>query len=102
RPELVEQTKTSFQFHFANPDSAWFIDLRNAPGSVGAGEAVKPDVTIALDTAHADTLFGGDLAAVQKLFFGGQLKISGNVMASNKLTVLAGMDKALVEQARRD
>lgn len=100
-PALVDQTKTSFQFNFHKPDSTWFIDLRNAPGSVGAGEAVKPDVTIALDSQHVDTLFGGDLAAVQKLFFGGQLKISGNVMASNKLTVLSGMDKALVEKARQ-
>lgn len=102
KPELVEQTKTSFQFNIHNPESSWFIDLRNAPGSVGAGSAVKPDVTIELDAEHMDTLFGGDLAAVQKLFFGGQLKISGNVMASNKLTVLAGMDKALVEKARQD
>jgi len=101
RPELVEQTKTSFQFNFGNPDSSWFIDLRNAPGSAGEGQAVKPDVTLALDAAHVDTLFGGDLAAVQKLFFGGQLKISGNVMASNKLMVLSGMDKALVETARK-
>ncbi|MDZ4297648.1 MAG: SDR family NAD(P)-dependent oxidoreductase [Moraxellaceae bacterium] len=100
KPELVEQTKTSFQFRFHNPDSNWFIDLKNAPGSVGAGEAVKPDVTIELDAEHADTLFGGDLAAVQKLFFGGQMKVSGNVMASNKLTVLSTMDKALVEEAR--
>ncbi len=100
RPELVEQTKTSFQFRFHNPDSNWFIDLKHAPGSVGAGEAVKPDVTIELDAEHADTLFGGDLAAVQKLFFGGQMKVHGNVMASNKLTVLSGMDKALVEEAR--
>ena len=100
-PALVEQTKTSFQFNFQNPESSFFIDLKNAPGSVGAGQAVKPDVTIALDAKYADTLFGGDLAAVQKLFFGGQLKISGNVMASNKLTVLSGMDKALVEQARQ-
>jgi 3-hydroxyacyl-CoA dehydrogenase/3a,7a,12a-trihydroxy-5b-cholest-24-enoyl-CoA hydratase len=102
KPELVEQTKTSFQFTFHNPESSWFIDLRNAPGSVGAGTAVKPDVTIELDSQYVDTLFGGDLAAVQKLFFGGQLKISGNVMASNKLTVLAGMDKALVEKARQE
>lgn len=102
KPELVEQTKTSFQFIFHNPESSWFIDLRNAPGSVGAGTAVKPDVTIELDSQYVDTLFGGDLAAVQKLFFGGQLKISGNVMASNKLTVLAGMDKALVEKARQE
>lgn len=102
KPELVEQTKTSFQFIFHNPESSWFIDLRNAPGSVGAGTAVKPDVTIELDSQYVDTLFGGDLAAVQKLFFGGQLKISGNVMASNKLTALAGMDKALVEKARQE
>lgn len=100
KPELVEQTKTSFQFRFHNPDSNWFIDLKNAPGSVGAGEAVKPDVTIELDAEHADTLFGGDLAAVQKLFFGGQMKVSGNVMASNKLSVLSSMDKSLVEAAR--
>lgn len=99
-PELVEQTKTSFQFRFHKPDSNWFIDLKNAPGSVGAGEAVKPDVTIELDAEHADTLFGGDLAAVQKLFFGGQMKVSGNVMASNKLSVLSSMDKSLVEAAR--
>ncbi|MES3039680.1 MAG: SDR family NAD(P)-dependent oxidoreductase [Pseudomonadota bacterium] len=102
KPELIEQTKTSFQFTFHNPESSWFIDLRNAPGSVGAGQAVKPDVTIELDSQYVDTLFGGDLAAVQKLFFGGQLKISGNVMASNKLTALAGMDKALVEKARQE
>lgn len=100
KPELVEQTKTSFQFRFHKPDSNWFIDLKNAPGSVGAGEAVKPDVTIELDAEHADTLFGGDLAAVQKLFFGGQMKVSGNVMASNKLSVLSSMDKSLVEAAR--
>ena len=60
----------------------------------------KADVTLELDTKHAPTLFGGDLAAVQKLFFGGELKIDGNVMASNKLTVLQGMDPKLVDQAR--
>jgi hypothetical protein len=38
---------------------------------------------------------------VQKLFFSGKLKIGGNVMASNKLIVLQGMDKAAVEEARR-
>lgn len=100
-PALVEKIRTSFQFHFSHPDSSWFIDLKNGKGSAGAGSLDKADVTLALDTAHVDTLFGGDLAQVQKLFFGGQLKISGNVMASNKLTVLSGMDKKLVEEARQ-
>ncbi|HEX4870032.1 MAG TPA: SCP2 sterol-binding domain-containing protein, partial [Moraxellaceae bacterium] len=100
-PALVDKTKTSFQFHFRNPDSSWFIDLKSGKGSAGAGSLDKADVTLELDAEHVETLFGGDLAKVQKLFFGGQLKISGNVMASNKLTVLSGMDKQLVEEARQ-
>jgi 3-hydroxyacyl-CoA dehydrogenase/3a,7a,12a-trihydroxy-5b-cholest-24-enoyl-CoA hydratase len=100
-PGLVDKTKTSFQFYFRNPDSSWFIDLKNGKGSAGAGGIGKPDVTLDLDAAHVETLFGGDLAKVQKLFFGGELKITGNVMASNKLSALSGMDKKLVEEARR-
>ena len=70
------------------------------PGAAGPGTIDKPDVTLALDSEHLSTVFGGDLAAVQKLFFGGELKISGNVMASNKLTVLQDMDPKLAEQER--
>ena len=100
KPELVDQTGTSFQFEFSNPDQQFFIDLKNAPGAAGPGTIDKPDVTLAVDSQHLSTVFGGDLAAVQKLFFGGELKISGNVMASNKLTVLQDMDPKLAEQER--
>ncbi|MCG8672510.1 MAG: SDR family NAD(P)-dependent oxidoreductase [Pseudomonadales bacterium] len=100
KPDLAEQVKTGFQFKFSNPDTAWFIDLKNGSGSAGAGEMDKPDVTIELDTKHVDTLFGGNMGEVQKLYFGGEMKLSGNIMASNKLTVLSGMDPELVEQAR--
>jgi len=99
-PALVDKAKTSFQFNFTNPDKSFFIDLKSAPGSAGAGSIDKADVTLELDTKHVQTLFGGDLAAVQKLYFGGELKIGGNVMASNKLSVLQGMDPKLVEEAR--
>lgn len=100
KPELAAQTNTVFQFCFHKPESNWFIDLKNGDGNVGNGLADKPDVTLELDTDLAPVLFGGDVAEVQKLFFGGKLKVSGNVMASNKLSVLAGMDKKLVEDAR--
>jgi NAD(P)-dependent dehydrogenase (short-subunit alcohol dehydrogenase family)/acyl dehydratase/putative sterol carrier protein len=100
QPELVGKTATAFQFNFKDPDSAFFIDLKTAPGSAGAGTLDKADVTLELPTKHLQTLFGGDMAAVQKLYFGGELKISGNIMASNKLGVLKGMDPALVTQAR--
>ncbi|MBK8406574.1 MAG: SCP2 sterol-binding domain-containing protein [Sandaracinaceae bacterium] len=101
KPEVVAKGKTVFQFEFDNPESSYFIDLKNAPGSAGPGKADAADVTIAVDTALVGTLFGGDMAAVQKLYFGGQIKISGNVMASNKLAALAGMDKSRVEKARQ-
>lgn len=100
KPELAAQTKTVFQFSFHKPESNWFIDLKNGNGNVGSGVADKPDVTLELDTGLAPVLFGGDVAEVQKLFFGGKLKVSGNVMASNKLALLAGMDKRMVEEAR--
>ncbi|OTG92766.1 peroxisomal multifunctional enzyme type 2 [Acinetobacter sp. ANC 3832] len=97
---IVDKVKTTFQFKLTNPDSSWFIDLKNGQGSAGAGETTNPDVTLAMDEAHVETVFGGDIGEVQKLFFGGQLKISGNVMASNKLAVLQDMDKKLIDQAR--
>ncbi len=100
-PELVDKTGTCFQFVFHNPEQSFYIDLKKAPGGAGAGMADGPDVTLELDTEHAETLFGGDLAKVQQLYFGGDLKIAGNVMASNKLSVLQGMDPQLVEDARQ-
>ena len=98
-PNLVGETNTSFQFNFLNPDQSFYIDLKEK-GEAAAGTLDKPDVTLELDSKHLETLFGGDLAAVQKLYFGGELKISGNIMASNKLMVLQGMDPKLVDEAR--
>lgn len=100
KPALVDKTATAFQFNFTNPDSSFFIDLKSAPGGAGTGSIEKPDVTLELPTEHVQTLFGGDMAAVQQLYFGGDLKISGNIMASNKLSVLKDMDPDLVMQAR--
>ncbi|RZG80293.1 SDR family NAD(P)-dependent oxidoreductase [Acinetobacter sp. WCHAc060033] len=97
---IVDKTKTSFQFKLKNPESTWFIDLKNGAGSAGAGEVANPDVSLEMDEEHVPTVFNGSLADVQKLFFGGQLKIGGNVMASNKLIVLQDMDKKLIDQAR--
>ena len=97
---IVDKTKTSFQFKLKNPESTWFIDLKNGAGSAGAGEVANPDVTLEMDEEHVPTVFNGSLADVQKLFFGGQLKIGGNVMASNKLIALQDMDKKLIDQAR--
>lgn len=97
---LVEKTKTTFQFRLHNPESSWFIDLKNGNGSAGAGDVDKPDVTLEMDEQYISTVFAGSLADVQKLFFAGQLKITGNVMASNKLMILQDMDQKRVAAAR--
>ncbi|MGQ0709387.1 MAG: SDR family NAD(P)-dependent oxidoreductase [Rhodoferax sp.] len=100
QPDLVEKTRTLFQFNIRQPDSHWVLDLKNGPGAVRAGTVEKPDVTLTLDQEHLPTVVTATLAQVQKLFFGGQLSIAGNVMASNKLTVLQAIDRQKYEQAK--
>lgn len=99
-PALVEKTKTVFQFRLKNPESLWTLDLKSGAGSCGAGETQKPDVTLELDEEHLGTVVTASLTDVQKLFFGGQLKISGNVMASNKLIVLQDIKPQRFEEAK--
>ncbi|CAG0965772.1 3-hydroxyacyl-CoA dehydrogenase / 3a,7a,12a-trihydroxy-5b-cholest-24-enoyl-CoA hydratase / enoyl-CoA hydratase 2 [Myxococcaceae bacterium] len=99
-PELVEKTKAVFQFRLRNPESSWVIDLASPPGSCVRGSVEKPDVTLELDEADIPTVMTGTLADVQKLFFGGKLKVLGNLMASNKLAVLQAIEKERFEAAR--
>ena len=95
-PDLAKQIGTSFQFKLSGPDSAYFIDLKNAPGSVVEG-VKDADVTLSLSNADfLDMVLGK--ANPQKLFMNGKLKIGGNVMASQKLEFLMKMDKKRVEQ----
>jgi NAD(P)-dependent dehydrogenase (short-subunit alcohol dehydrogenase family)/acyl dehydratase/putative sterol carrier protein len=100
QPDLAGKTGTLFQFHITNPESTWVLDLKNGNGDVRSGSADKPDVTLELDLQYLPTLVTASLGEVQKLFFGGQLKVSGNVMASNKLTVLQAIDKNEYDEAR--
>lgn len=102
-PDLAAKTKTVFQFNLSNPDSQWVIDLKNAQGRAYQGKAEQADVSIDLDQALLETVVTASLPEVQKLYFAGQIKIGGNVMASNKLTVLQAVDpkQYQVEQQKR-
>ncbi|XP_047469588.1 peroxisomal multifunctional enzyme type 2-like [Penaeus chinensis] len=73
---------TKFQTH---PLPA--VDLKNAPGSIYEGAprgGLKPDVTLTLEDADMVALVTGKLNA-QKAFMSGKLKVSGNVMLTQKL-----------------
>ena len=97
-PELVAKTSTVFQFKLTSPDSAYVLDLKNGKGSVTAGAAEKADCTLELSDADFIAMATGK-ADPQKLYFGGKLKISGNVMASQKLMFLKEIDPEAAKKA---
>jgi 3-hydroxyacyl-CoA dehydrogenase/3a,7a,12a-trihydroxy-5b-cholest-24-enoyl-CoA hydratase len=89
-PELVSKIGKVFVFKLTSPDSAWTIDVKNGSGGVqsGAGQA---DCTLELSNADFMDMTGGKADAM-KLYMGGKLKITGDVMASQKLDFLKKID----------
>lgn len=102
-PELVNQIGTTYLWKLSSPESVWTLDLKNAPGSVTQGAIDKPDCTLELSEADFLAMTSG-AADPQKLYFGGKLKIGGNLMASQKLTFLKKIDpsaaKDVIQKAR--
>ncbi len=101
-PGTVDKAKTIFQFRLSGPDSVWTIDLKNAPGSVGEGEGAAPQCTLAMSDADFMAMATGQADAM-KLFSTGKLKISGDVMASQKLGFLKKLtpDMVIAEMNKR-
>ena len=66
------------------------VDLRKGPGKVYTGppnNGVKPNVTLTLEDEDMVALGTGKLNP-QKAFMSGKLKVSGNVMLTQKLQPL--------------
>ena len=91
--ELTGKVKTVFQFKLKNPDAVYTIDLKNGAGSAGPGESAPPECTLEIADADFMDMVGGKADAM-KLFTTGKLKITGNVMASQKLDFLRKIDPA--------
>jgi 3-hydroxyacyl-CoA dehydrogenase/3a,7a,12a-trihydroxy-5b-cholest-24-enoyl-CoA hydratase len=96
-PELVGSIGKVYVFKLTGPDSAWTLDLKNAPGSLkpGAGPA---DCTLELADSDFMAMTSGK-ADPMKLYMGGKLKISGDLMASQKLSFLQKIDPAKALEA---
>ncbi len=93
-PEIAQKVQTTFAFKLTNPSSAWLVDLKegkvvagSAPSGAAGDRVVKADCTLEIAESDFLALTQGK-ADAQKLYFGGKLKISGNVMASQKLETL--------------
>jgi 3-hydroxyacyl-CoA dehydrogenase/3a,7a,12a-trihydroxy-5b-cholest-24-enoyl-CoA hydratase len=96
-PELTNSVGKTFVFKLTAPDSAWTLDLKNAPGSVKAGGGAA-DCTLELADADFMAMTSGK-ADPMKLYMGGKLKISGDLMASQKLDFLKKIDPKLAAEA---
>jgi 3-hydroxyacyl-CoA dehydrogenase/3a,7a,12a-trihydroxy-5b-cholest-24-enoyl-CoA hydratase len=87
-PELAGKVGAVYQWKVGG--APWVLDLKHARGSVEAGEATA-DCTLEISERDFLDMTQGKADAM-KLFTTGKLKISGNVMASQKLEFLRNMD----------
>jgi (3R)-3-hydroxyacyl-CoA dehydrogenase / 3a,7a,12a-trihydroxy-5b-cholest-24-enoyl-CoA hydratase / enoyl-CoA hydratase 2 len=92
-PDLVTSVGVSYQWHIQEPDSAWTLDLKSGKGSVAAGTLPSPDCTLTIRESDFLDMTSGK-ADPQKLFFEKKLLITGNIMASQKLSFLKKIDVA--------
>jgi len=94
-PATAEKVKTNFLFKLSSPDSAWTIDLTTPPGAVHEGAVGKAVCTLEMSDADFMQMATGQADAM-KLFSTGKLKISGDVMASQKLGFLKKLTPEMV------
>ncbi|MGN6108034.1 MAG: SDR family NAD(P)-dependent oxidoreductase [Kofleriaceae bacterium] len=94
-PATAEKVKTTFLFKLAAPESAWTIDLSTPPGTVSEGAVGKAACTLEMSDADFMAMATGQADAM-KLFSTGKLKISGDVMASQKLGFLKKLTPEMV------
>jgi (3R)-3-hydroxyacyl-CoA dehydrogenase / 3a,7a,12a-trihydroxy-5b-cholest-24-enoyl-CoA hydratase / enoyl-CoA hydratase 2 len=94
-PATAEKVKTTFLFKLSSPESSWTIDLATPPGTVTEGVAGKAACTLEMSDADFLAMATGQADAM-KLFSTGKLKISGDVMASQKLGFLKKITPEMV------
>jgi 3-hydroxyacyl-CoA dehydrogenase/3a,7a,12a-trihydroxy-5b-cholest-24-enoyl-CoA hydratase len=94
-PATAEKVKAAFQFKLSAPDSTWTIDLSTPPGTVSEGAVGKAACTLEMSDADFMAMATGQADAM-KLFGSGKLKISGDVMASQKLGFLKKLTPEMV------
>lgn len=87
--ELVPIIKTVYQWNILQKGqvaSVWTLDLKNGDGAIhrGSPKSGKADCTLSIEDENAVKIFEGKEDAM-KAFMSGKLKITGNIMAAQKL-----------------
>ncbi|MBL8678849.1 MAG: SDR family NAD(P)-dependent oxidoreductase [Myxococcales bacterium] len=97
-PELVAKVGKKFLFTLTGPDASFVIDLKSAPGGASSGVAQDADCTLTLSTDDWLAMASGKADPMQ-LFTTQKLKISGDLMASQKLNFLKKIDPEAAKAA---
>lgn len=90
--ELIPTINNVYQWNILKDGktvSVWTCDFKNGDGTIHLGEPKtgKPNCTLTIEDDVAIEIFTGKLDAM-KAFMSGKLKISGNVLAAQKLQKL--------------
>jgi 3-hydroxyacyl-CoA dehydrogenase/3a,7a,12a-trihydroxy-5b-cholest-24-enoyl-CoA hydratase len=93
---VVNPVDKVFRFELSDPGAAWTLDCKRAV--VEPGETAPADCVLALSDEDFIAMMTGEKNA-QKMYFGGELKVTGDVMASQKLGFLQKVDRAFIERA---
>lgn len=96
-PDLAASVQTIFQWDIKKDGQLvkqYTLDLKNGKGDVylGTPKQGKPDCTFIMEDEILHSIFSGKLDA-QRAFMTGKMKITGNVLASQKLQDLWEQDK---------
>ncbi|XP_071039115.1 peroxisomal multifunctional enzyme type 2 isoform X3 [Parasteatoda tepidariorum] len=91
-PDLAASIKTVYQWNILKSGkhvSTWTLDLKNGSGAVykGTPKHDKPDCTFILEDELFTKIMDGSTDP-QRAFMSGKLKITGNVLASQKLQAI--------------
>jgi len=89
-PDVIQKIGCVYQWHITeggDVKGSWIMDLKNGGGSIKEGTAEKADCTFTLSDDDFVALIGGKLNP-QQAFMQKKLKITGNIMLSQKLSIL--------------
>lgn len=87
-PDIAQQVRACFQFDLTGADGgAWYVNLKDGNGAVGAGTVTGADCTIHMTGADFMLMTRGKLNVIAA-FAMGRIKIDGNAMLATRLQAL--------------